>query len=35
MKFYVGDAQAHVQRLVSVVIMATVLEEYNTEEYSG
>jgi hypothetical protein len=29
---YVGDAHAHVQRLVSVVKMAIVLEECNTEE---
>jgi hypothetical protein len=28
----VADSHAHVQRLVSVVKMATVLEEYNTEE---
>jgi hypothetical protein len=28
----VADAHAHVQRLVSVVKMATVLEEYATEE---
>jgi hypothetical protein len=27
-----ADAHAHVQRLVSVVKMATVFEEYNTEE---
>jgi hypothetical protein len=32
MKIYVEDAHAHVQRLVSVVKMATVLEEFTTEE---
>jgi hypothetical protein len=32
MTVYVADAHAHVQRLVSVVKMATVLEEYLTEE---
>jgi hypothetical protein len=31
MKVYVADARAHVQRLVSVVRMATVLEECTTE----
>jgi hypothetical protein len=29
---YVADAHAHVQRLVSVVKMATVLQEYTIEE---
>jgi hypothetical protein len=32
MTVYVADAHAHVQRLVSVVEMATVLVEYTTEE---
>jgi hypothetical protein len=32
MKVYVADAHAHVQRLISVVKMATVLEEFTTEE---
>jgi hypothetical protein len=32
MSVEVADAHAHVQRLVSVVKMATVLEEYTTEE---
>jgi hypothetical protein len=32
MAIYVADAHAHVQRLVSVVKMATVLEEYTTED---
>jgi hypothetical protein len=32
MTVYVADAHAHVQTLVSVVKMATVLEEYTTEE---
>jgi hypothetical protein len=29
---YVADVHAHVQRLVLVVKMATMLEEYTTEE---
>jgi hypothetical protein len=33
MTFYVADAHVHVQRMVSVVKMATVLEEYTTEEH--
>jgi hypothetical protein len=32
MTVYVADAHAHVQRLVSIVKMATVLQEYSTEE---
>jgi Tat protein secretion system quality control protein TatD with DNase activity len=32
MTVYVADAHANVQRLVSVVKMATVLEEFTTEE---
>jgi hypothetical protein len=32
MTMYVADAHAHVQRLVSVVKMTTVLEECITEE---
>jgi hypothetical protein len=32
MTVYIADAHAYVQRLVSVIKMATVLEEYNTEE---
>jgi hypothetical protein len=32
MTVYVADEQAHVQRLVSVVKLATVLEGYTTEE---
>jgi hypothetical protein len=32
MKVWVPDAHAHVQRLVSVVKMATVLEDFNTIE---
>jgi hypothetical protein len=32
MTVYVEDVNAHVQRLVLVVKMATVLEEYITEE---
>jgi hypothetical protein len=32
MTFYVADAHAHVQRLVPVLKMATVLEEYTAEE---
>jgi hypothetical protein len=32
MTVFVADAHAHVQRLVSVVKMATVLEKYTTEE---
>jgi hypothetical protein len=32
MRVYVADAHAHAQRLVSVVNVATVLEEYTTEE---
>jgi hypothetical protein len=32
MKVYEAEAHAHVQRLVSVVKMATVLEKYTTEE---
>jgi hypothetical protein len=32
MTVYVADVHAHVQRLVSVVKLATVLEEYITEE---
>jgi hypothetical protein len=32
MTVYVADVHAHVQRLVSVVKMSTVLEEYTTEE---
>jgi hypothetical protein len=32
MTVYVTDAHAHVHRLVSVVKMATLLEEYTTEE---
>jgi hypothetical protein len=32
MTVYVADAHAHVLRLVSVVKMATVLEEYTMEE---
>jgi hypothetical protein len=32
MTVLVADAHAHVQSLVSVVKMATVLEEYSTEE---
>jgi hypothetical protein len=32
MKVQVTDAHAHVQRLVSAVKMATVLDEYATEE---
>jgi hypothetical protein len=30
---YVADAHAHIQRLVSVVKMVTVLEEYTAEEW--
>jgi hypothetical protein len=33
--FYVADAHAHVQRLVSVVEMMTVLEESITEQQSS
>jgi hypothetical protein len=32
MTVYVAEAHAHVQRLVSVIKMATVLEECTTEE---
>jgi hypothetical protein len=32
MTIKVADAHAHVQRLVSVVKMATIFEEYTTEE---
>jgi hypothetical protein len=32
MTVQVADAHAHVQRLVSVVKMTTVLEDYTTEE---
>jgi hypothetical protein len=32
MTIWVADEHAHVQRLVSLVKMATVLEEYTTEE---
>jgi wyosine [tRNA(Phe)-imidazoG37] synthetase (radical SAM superfamily) len=32
MRVYVADAHVHVQRLVSVVKMATVLEECTTEQ---
>jgi hypothetical protein len=32
MTVYVSDAHAHVQRLVSVIKIATVLEEFSTEE---
>jgi hypothetical protein len=32
MTVQVADAHAHVQTLVFIVKMATVLEEYNTEE---
>jgi hypothetical protein len=32
MTVYLADAHAHVQRLLSVVNMATVLEEYTIEE---
>jgi hypothetical protein len=32
MTVYVADAHVHVQRLVSLVKMATLLEEYTTEE---
>jgi hypothetical protein len=32
MTVYVADAHAHVQRLVSAAKMATVLEEFTTEE---
>jgi hypothetical protein len=32
MTVYVADAYAYVQRLVSLVKMATMLEEYSTEE---
>jgi hypothetical protein len=32
MTVYVPEARMHVQRLVSVVKMATVFEEYTTEE---
>jgi hypothetical protein len=32
MRVYAADAHAHVQRFVSVVEMATVIEEYTTEE---
>jgi hypothetical protein len=32
---YVADTHAHVQMLISVVKMATVLEEYTTEEQSS
>jgi hypothetical protein len=35
MTVYVADAHAHVQRLVSVVKMGTVLEEYTTEKQSS
>jgi hypothetical protein len=33
MAVYVVDAHVHVQRLVSVIKMATVLEEYTTKEH--
>jgi hypothetical protein len=32
MTLYVADAHAHVKRLVSVVNMSTVLEEYTIED---
>jgi hypothetical protein len=32
MTVYAADAHAHIQRLVSVVKMATVFDEYTTEE---
>jgi hypothetical protein len=35
MTVWVADAHAHVQRLISVVKMAIVLEEYTTEEHSS
>jgi hypothetical protein len=35
MRVQVADANAHVQRLVSVVKMTTVLEVYTTEEQSS
>jgi hypothetical protein len=34
MAIYVADAYAHVQRLVSVVKMATLIQVYTTEEQS-
>jgi hypothetical protein len=35
MTVYIADMHAHVQRLVSVVKMATVLEGYTTEDQSS
>jgi hypothetical protein len=35
MTVYVADAHAHVQRLISVVKMATMLEKYTTEKQSS
>jgi hypothetical protein len=32
MSVYVADAHAHVQRLISVVKMATMLQDFTTEE---
>jgi hypothetical protein len=32
MTFYVADTHVHVQRLVSVVEMATFIEEFTSEE---